>query len=144
MSSELAVSSQLASFSFNIRRLRVDRNLTQQQVADAVGTTRTTVSNWEKGVSYPYFLDLLKLANSLGASLNDLVALPSTAASPIPAVDAILATNRRIQDIVASGAPDWAKALAEQQQQIADRLARLEKEEESDRQARPAKRKNAS
>lgn len=34
-----------------IRKYRVDRNLSQEELADRVYVTRQTVSNWETGVS---------------------------------------------------------------------------------------------
>lgn len=35
----------------NIKRLRNERCLSQEQLADQLGVTRQTVSNWELGVS---------------------------------------------------------------------------------------------
>lgn len=37
----------------NIKKYRVIKQLTQQQVADAVGKTKNVVSNWEKGLNKP-------------------------------------------------------------------------------------------
>lgn len=83
MSTGLAMSSELTFFSINIQRLRSARGLSQQALATALGVARTTISNWEKGVAYPLFSDLIQLANTLGVTLNDMV-MQSDAAMPIP------------------------------------------------------------
>ena len=35
-----------------IRRIRIERGLTQEELAEKVYVTRQTVSNWETGVSH--------------------------------------------------------------------------------------------
>lgn len=55
-----------------IRRLREEANLSQQQLAAAMGTTQTGVSNWETGVSLPRARDLPRLASVLGCSIDAL------------------------------------------------------------------------
>lgn len=76
MPTGLAMSSELTYFSINIQRLRTARGLSQQALATALDVARTTISNWEKGVAYPLFGDLIRLANLFGVTLNDLVSLP--------------------------------------------------------------------
>lgn len=39
------------SFSERLKRYRKERNLTQQQLADALGVSNKSVSRWESGVS---------------------------------------------------------------------------------------------
>ncbi len=57
-----------------IERLRVKSGLTQRQVAEALGKTDQTVSNWENGVRTPKLTpkETLSLCRILQCSLEDL------------------------------------------------------------------------
>ena len=52
--------------------LRKQAGLSQQQVADAVGVTRQTVSNWELGQGAPALDRAAALARLYGVSIDDL------------------------------------------------------------------------
>jgi len=41
------------SFSERLKRYRKERNLTRQQLADALGVSNKSVSRWESGGGYP-------------------------------------------------------------------------------------------
>lgn len=56
-----------------IKQNRESKNLTQEQLADALHVTRQAVSKWETGNSYPDFETLLELAQHLDLSLDDLI-----------------------------------------------------------------------
>lgn len=56
-----------------IRKYRVDRNLSQEELADRVYVTRQTVSNWETGKSYPDIHSLLLLGQVFQVSLDQLI-----------------------------------------------------------------------
>ena len=58
--------------SMNLKQKRLELGLTQQQIADAMGTGRTTVAMWETGASMPPASKLQKLAKILGCSMDDL------------------------------------------------------------------------
>lgn len=62
-----------------IMNLRKRLNLTQRQVAQAVGVTDQTVSNWEQGVYKPRLTpaQTLALCQILRCSLEELVAVTS-------------------------------------------------------------------
>ena len=61
----------------NLQRLRKQKNLTQESLAEAVGVARQTIAKWEAEESVPD-LDLAgKLASALGISLDDLVNAPA-------------------------------------------------------------------
>lgn len=56
-----------------IRRLRVGRQLSQEELADRAFVTRQTVSNWETGKTYPDLNSLLLLGEIFQVSLDQLV-----------------------------------------------------------------------
>lgn len=68
-----------------LRELRARRNLTQDQVAEAIGCHESAVSRWESGSRLPPCTDVLALAELYGVSTDDLLgrreqpAMPNTA-----------------------------------------------------------------
>lgn len=59
-------------FATKLISLRGDKNLTQQQLADAVGITPSQISRYESGQAKPRKTILFKLATALGVSVADL------------------------------------------------------------------------
>ena len=65
-----------------LKRRRLDRNLSQQEVADQAGLTRTTIGEFERGASSS-MLTLIRILRVLGA-LEELESfLPDTGLSPL-------------------------------------------------------------
>ena len=58
-----------------IRQRRIERNLTQEQVANYLGVTAPAVNKWEKGTSYPDITTLPALARILETDLNNVIIL---------------------------------------------------------------------
>ena len=72
----------LAEIGARCKRRRLNRNLTQQEVADQAGLTRVTVGEFERGASAG-MLTLIRILRVLGA-LEDLDSfLPDTGLSPL-------------------------------------------------------------
>lgn len=59
-------------FSANLRRLREDRDLSQEELSWRAQIHRTQISLLENGARLPRFFTLVKLAGALGATPNDL------------------------------------------------------------------------
>ena len=57
----------------NIKRLRTNADLTQAKLAEMVGVTRATVTQWETGWSQPRMGAVEKLAEVFGVSMSALV-----------------------------------------------------------------------
>jgi len=63
---------------YNLRRLRQEKRLSQEQFAFDVGIHRTYVSDLERGARNPTILIVEKLANFLGVEEGELFQAPPT------------------------------------------------------------------
>ena len=61
------------NFSDNIIRLRHNKKITQEQLADFVGVTKGSVSKWETGQSLPDILILPVLAAFFDVTIDELL-----------------------------------------------------------------------
>ena len=59
-------------FSERLKELRLEKDLSQKEVADLVHVNRVTYTNWERGKREPSFENLVKLADLLEVSLDSL------------------------------------------------------------------------
>ena len=57
----------------NVKRVRKERGLSQEELADRAGVHRTYVSQIERGVKNATFVSLDKIAQALGTPLAELV-----------------------------------------------------------------------
>ena len=60
-----------------IKQARLDRNLTQMKLADAMGVSYQAVSNWERGNSMPDIGKLEELCALLGIGVEELLDIES-------------------------------------------------------------------
>ena len=57
----------------NIRRLRIERRMTQEQLAEILIVTNAAVSKWERGDSFPDITMLFPIADYFGVSVDALM-----------------------------------------------------------------------
>ena len=57
----------------NISKLRKERSMTQEQLAEALGVTFASVSKWERGIATPELSLIAEMADLFGVSLDALV-----------------------------------------------------------------------
>lgn len=57
----------------NVKRYRLEKGLTQEQVANKIDLTRTSIVNIEQGRQHPPIHILLDLAKALGILISDLI-----------------------------------------------------------------------
>lgn len=63
----------MAEVGKNIKKIRKEQNLTQDDLAERLHCTRQTISNYENGKSEPNIALLVEIANVLGVEVNDLI-----------------------------------------------------------------------
>ena len=61
-------------FADNLKQLRRDRHLSQEELAELLHVSRQAVSKWEQGLGYPEVENLLLLSRQLNISLDQLLA----------------------------------------------------------------------
>lgn len=59
-----------------LKSARVNKGLTQAQAAELIGITTDTLSNYERGKSYPDVPIIQKIEKVYGVSYSDLIFLP--------------------------------------------------------------------
>ena len=61
-----------------LKSLRIEKNLTQKQVADRIGLAISAVSSYESGTRYPSYDALVKLARIFHVSTDYLLGITNT------------------------------------------------------------------
>ena len=56
-----------------LKVLRIEKGVTQNEVAKAIGVERYTYAKWEQGRAEPCILDIIKLLNYFDCTFEDLV-----------------------------------------------------------------------
>lgn len=90
-----------------IKQARIDQNMTQLQLADAMGVSYQAVSNWERGNSMPDISKLADLCGVLKLSVSELLgAEEKTAATVTKAMEQEKLTVEELQEVALMLPPD--------------------------------------
>lgn len=68
-------------FSQNLQKLRSEKNLSQEQLADKIGVSRQTISAWESGKASPELDKITTISKLFSVSIDELVGEIKTEAS---------------------------------------------------------------
>lgn len=60
-------------FNEQIKRLRKENNLTQEEMAKKLNVTRQALSNWENNRNLPDFEMIILIAKTFGVSFDELI-----------------------------------------------------------------------
>ena len=63
----------MVSISEKLRQARLATNLTQEDLAEKLGVSRQTISNWENGRSYPDIVSIITLSDVYNMTLDSLL-----------------------------------------------------------------------
>ena len=92
-----------------IRQARIDQNMTQMNLADAMGVSYQAVSNWERGNSMPDISKLEQLCSVLHITVNELLGMEEAAAAA-PILDVREMTVAELKDAAPALSPADVKA----------------------------------
>lgn len=57
----------------SIKKYRLERGLTQEELAEKLGVNRVSISYWERGLALPKGSRLLDVSTALGVSVDKLL-----------------------------------------------------------------------
>ncbi len=57
----------------NLKKIRKDNNLSQEQLAEKLSVSRQSVSKWESGISYPEMDKVIQICNLFNLNINELI-----------------------------------------------------------------------
>lgn len=60
-------------FSENLKRIRKEHNLSQEQLADELGVSRQAISKWESSLAYPEMDKIIALCDKFNLNIDDLL-----------------------------------------------------------------------
>ncbi len=63
----------MMNFAKNLKKLRQDNNLSQEDIAEKLNTSFKTVSHWETGYSEPSLTQLEKLSKIFDVTIDELI-----------------------------------------------------------------------
>ena len=92
-----------------IRQARIDQNMTQMNLADAMGVSYQAVSNWERGNSMPDISKLEQLCSVLHITVNELLGMEEAAAAA-PTLDVQEMTVAELKEAAPALLPAEVKA----------------------------------
>ena len=61
------------NFSEQIKKIRVDKGITQQEMANNLGISRQAISNWENDRNLPDIEMIIKIAQVFNLTLDELI-----------------------------------------------------------------------
>lgn len=65
-------------FGKNLKRIRTDKKINQQELADVLNVSQKTISSWEVGRSEPSMGDIKKIADFMECTQEDLIGIQRT------------------------------------------------------------------
>lgn len=97
-----------------IRQARIDKNMTQMNLADAMGVSYQAVSNWERGNSLPDISKLEELCTVLGLTLQELLGIEESNTAAKAAQEEAL-TMEELTEVAPMLPPQTVKEHVEQE-----------------------------
>ena len=64
---------KIMNFSDNLKKIRKENNLSQEQLAEMLGVSRQAVSKWESNLAYPEMDKMIQIAKKFNLNIDDLI-----------------------------------------------------------------------
>lgn len=96
---QMAKNKELPPFGEQLRKLRMQKGFTQQELADEINTSRRVIIYYERETNHPPSNLLPDMAKALNVSIDELLGIKPTKKKAPPNIVASPRLSRRIQQI---------------------------------------------
>lgn len=86
-----------------LKKARGEIGLTQEKVAEELGVSRQSVSNWENNRSYPDIVSVIKLSDLYSVSLDELLKEDRKMIDHLDEATNTVASRRRLETLIEAG-----------------------------------------
>lgn len=86
-----------------LKKARTEMGLTQERVAEEIGVSRQSVSNWENNRSYPDIISVIKLSDLYSVSLDELLKEDRNMIDHLNEATNTVASRRRLETLIEVG-----------------------------------------
>lgn len=87
-----------------LKKARTEMGLTQEKVAEEIGVSRQSVSNWENNRSYPDIVSVIKLSDLYSVSLDELLKEDKNMIRHLDESTNVIASRQRLVNRIIIGA----------------------------------------
>ena len=114
-------------FSYNLNFYMKERSKTRKDVADAIGVSYFTFTDWVKGKTYPRMDKVEKLAKYFGIKISDLIEVKAIEEKPVESakLHAKILTDLELMETI----EEYFLLSEENQKMIRDLVRNLQKKE---------------
>lgn len=108
------------NFAFNLKHLRQEKGLTQEQLGKLMNKDYSTIGKWENGTRSPIMEDVLKLSDILNVDIKDLIDKDynTTTSKPFDELEILFDKNK---DILTEDDKEYIKFIIEKRKKEIDR-----------------------
>lgn len=86
-----------------LKNARIEMGLTQEKVAEEIGVSRQSISNWENNRSYPDIVSVIKLSDLYSVSLDELLKEDKNMINHLDEATNTVASRRKLETLIEVG-----------------------------------------
>lgn len=108
------------NFAFNLKHIRLQKGLTQEQLGKLMNKDYSTIGKWESGTRSPIMEDVIKLSEVLNIDIKDLIEKDYNSDKPL-VFDELEILFHKNKDILTEDDKEYIKFIIEKRKKEIDR-----------------------
>ena len=106
------------NFASNLKHLRIERGMTQEELAKRLGKDYSTIGKWELGQRSPIMADVVKISEIFNVSLESLISSNIPLQQPFDELEILFSKHK---DILTDDDKEYIKFIIEKRKKEIDK-----------------------